>query len=106
VGKIVISENVSVDGVIPDREDWFTRIGDKDREEWAKVGSRRRWAPRRCCWGDLPTRGSSRVAGHPVLAGGRTGCEACPSAGPSWGCLPGRDLVDRWLIRRSCRRTS
>jgi dihydrofolate reductase len=46
MGKIVISENVSLDGVIQDdpagedgvgRGSWFTRIGDKDREEWAKL---------------------------------------------------------------------
>jgi dihydrofolate reductase len=43
MGKIVISENVSLDGVIQAGEDgfergsWFTRIGDKDREEWAKA---------------------------------------------------------------------
>jgi dihydrofolate reductase len=43
MGKIVISENVSLDGVIQTdgegfgRGDWFTRIGDRDREEWAKV---------------------------------------------------------------------
>jgi dihydrofolate reductase len=45
MGKIVISENVSLDGVIQDptgedgfeRGSWFTRIGDKDRERWAKA---------------------------------------------------------------------
>jgi dihydrofolate reductase len=46
MGKIVISENVSLDGVIQDdptgadglgRGSWFTRIGDKDREQWAKL---------------------------------------------------------------------
>jgi dihydrofolate reductase len=45
MGKIVISENVSLDGVIevPTGEDglgrgsWVTRIGDRDREEWAEV---------------------------------------------------------------------
>jgi dihydrofolate reductase len=44
MGKIVISENVTLDGVIqePTGEDglgrsWFTRIGGKNREEWAKV---------------------------------------------------------------------
>jgi len=44
MGKIVISENVTLDGVIqdPTNEDglgrsWFTQIGDKTREEWAKV---------------------------------------------------------------------
>jgi dihydrofolate reductase len=45
MGKIVISENVSLDGVIQDprgeeglgRGDWFDRIGDRDREEWAEA---------------------------------------------------------------------
>ena len=45
MGKLVISENISLDGVIqvPTGEDgsgrgsWVTRIGDEDREEWAKV---------------------------------------------------------------------
>jgi dihydrofolate reductase len=46
MGKIVISENVSLDGVVQDptgeegfrHGGWFTQIGDKDREGWAKVG--------------------------------------------------------------------
>ncbi|MEV6639244.1 dihydrofolate reductase family protein [Amycolatopsis sp. NPDC051371] len=45
MGKIIISENVTLDGVIQDptgeegtgRGSWFTWIGDRDREEWAKV---------------------------------------------------------------------
>ncbi|TDV44219.1 dihydrofolate reductase family protein [Actinophytocola oryzae] len=45
MGKIVISENISLDGVIQDptgedgheRGGWFTRMGRTDREEWAKV---------------------------------------------------------------------
>jgi dihydrofolate reductase len=45
MGKLIISENVSLDGVIQDptgdgglgRGSWFTAIGDKDREQWAKV---------------------------------------------------------------------
>jgi dihydrofolate reductase len=45
VGKIVISENVSLDGVVQDptgeegfrRGGWFLRIGAFDRDEWAKV---------------------------------------------------------------------
>ena len=45
MGKIVISENVSLDGVIQDPTGeegfrlggWFGQVGDKDREEWAKV---------------------------------------------------------------------
>jgi dihydrofolate reductase len=45
MGKIVISENVSLDGVVQDptgdegfrHGGWFGQIGDKDREAWAKV---------------------------------------------------------------------
>ena len=46
MGKIVISENVTLDGVVQDPTGeeghrfggWFSQIGDKDREAWAKVG--------------------------------------------------------------------
>ena len=46
MGKIVISENVSLDGVVQDPTGeegfsfggWFGQIGDKDREGWAKAG--------------------------------------------------------------------
>ncbi|MEU4704382.1 dihydrofolate reductase family protein [Nonomuraea dietziae] len=45
MGKLVISENVSLDGVIQDPTGeegfrfggWFGRMGDKDREAWARV---------------------------------------------------------------------
>lgn len=45
MGKIIVSENVSLDGVVQDptgdegftHGGWFVQIGDKDREEWAKV---------------------------------------------------------------------
>ena len=45
MGKIVVSENVSLDGVAQDptgeegfrHGGWFGRIGDKDREAWAKM---------------------------------------------------------------------
>lgn len=45
MGEIVISENVSLDGVVQDptgeegfrHGGWFGQIGDKDREAWAKV---------------------------------------------------------------------
>jgi dihydrofolate reductase len=41
MGKIVISENVTLDGVVQADEEgsdsWFARLGDKDREEWARV---------------------------------------------------------------------
>jgi dihydrofolate reductase len=46
MGKIVVSENVTLDGVVQDptgeegsrHGGWFAQIGDKDREGWAKVG--------------------------------------------------------------------
>ena len=46
MGKIVVSENVTLDGVVQDptgEEDfrhggWFAQVGDRDREAWAKVG--------------------------------------------------------------------
>src|SRR6266498_1016222 len=45
MAKIVISENVSLDGVVEDptgeegfrHGGWFNQFGNKDREEWAKV---------------------------------------------------------------------
>ena len=45
MGKIVISTNVSLDGVVQDptgeegfrHGGWFGQIGDKDREEWARI---------------------------------------------------------------------
>ena len=45
MGRIVVSENVSLDGVVEDptgeegfrHGGWFGRIGAEDREEWAKV---------------------------------------------------------------------
>jgi dihydrofolate reductase len=45
MGKIVISENVSLDGVVQDptgeegfrHGGWFVQIGDSDRAEWGKV---------------------------------------------------------------------
>ena len=45
MGKIIISENASLDGVVQDptgeegfrHGGWFRQIGDKDREAWAKV---------------------------------------------------------------------
>ncbi len=47
MGRIVVSENVSLDGVVQDptgeegfsRGGWFTKIADSDREAWAKVES-------------------------------------------------------------------
>ena len=49
MGKIVISTNVSLDGVVQDpdgqegfrRGGWFGQFGGKDLEAWAKVEFRR-----------------------------------------------------------------
>ena len=46
MGKIVVSENVTVDGVVQDptgeegfrHGGWFAQVEDRDREAWAKVG--------------------------------------------------------------------
>ncbi len=46
MGKLVISENVTLDGVVQDptgeegfrHGGWFAQVGDKDRQAWAKVG--------------------------------------------------------------------
>ena len=45
MGRVVVSENISLDGVIQDptgeegfsRGGWFDQIANKDRDEWAKV---------------------------------------------------------------------
>ena len=45
MGKIIVSENTTLDGVVQDptgeegsrHGGWFTQIGDQDHEEWAKV---------------------------------------------------------------------
>jgi dihydrofolate reductase len=45
MGKIIVSQNVSLDGVVEDptgedgfrRGGWFNQIGDEDREAWAEV---------------------------------------------------------------------
>ena len=48
MGKIVISENMTLDGVIQDptgddgfaRGGWFNRIADEDHQAWAEVETR------------------------------------------------------------------
>jgi dihydrofolate reductase len=45
MGRIIVSENISLDGVIEDprgeeglgRGDWFAWVSEKDREQWAQV---------------------------------------------------------------------
>jgi hypothetical protein len=80
MGKIVISENVSLDGVVQDPTGeeghrfggWFNQIGDKDREAWAKVGFDEALGAEAFCWAGGPTSGSP-PGGCRGAASGRTG---------------------------------
>ena len=80
MGKIVVSENVSLDGVVQDptgeegfeRGGWFLRISDRDRAAWAGAGLRRPSRARPCCLAGEP-RSTSPRGGHRVPARGRTG---------------------------------
>jgi dihydrofolate reductase len=37
MGKIVVSENVTLDGVVEDYRGWFGGFGGRDYDEWAKI---------------------------------------------------------------------
>jgi hypothetical protein len=62
MGKIVISENVSLDGVVEDptgeegfrHGGWFSQFGDQDREAWAEVGGQVEPATRSRCASSTP----------------------------------------------------
>ena len=80
MGKLVVSENVTLDGVIEDPAGiegfrlggWLGRIGDRGRDQAAKVGLTRRLAPRLSC--SVGGRTSSwPVAGRLGVATWRTG---------------------------------
>ena len=82
MGKIVISTNVSLDGVVqdPDGEEgfrlggWFGEFGGKDLEEWTRVSFQEALGARRpCCWASGPTRGSRRGGHRSAVASGPTG---------------------------------
>ena len=78
MGTIVISENVTLDGVIQDPAgDEGFRLGGwvgliKDRPELGKLALDEALAPRPCCWVGGATSGSPR-GGHPAQASWRTG---------------------------------
>jgi hypothetical protein len=80
MGKIVISENVSLDGVVQDptgdegfrHGGWFGQIEDKDREEAAKVLLDEALGTEAMLLGRAATSSSPR-GGHPGLAPWRTG---------------------------------
>jgi hypothetical protein len=79
MGKIIISENVTLDGVIQDptgdegfrHGGWVGRIGDRGRKEAAKVVLDEALGTEPCCWVDAAT-SSSPGGGHPGLASWRT----------------------------------
>ena len=80
MGKIVISENVTLDGVVQDpagaegfgRGGWVGRVGERVAKRRPRNCSTRRWAPRPSCSVGEPTSSSPR-GGHPGVASWRTG---------------------------------
>ena len=77
MGKIVMSDNVSLDGVVQDPAgDEGFRVGGwvgviAGRPELAKFTLDEALAPRLCCWVGGATSGSPR-GGHPAVASWRT----------------------------------
>src|SRR5579859_2004083 len=99
MGKIVISENVSLDGVVQDptgeegfrHGGWFLQVGDKDREEWGKVEfeealgaealllGRRSYEYFAAGWASRPGEWADRLRSLPKYIVSST-----PLAGPDW----------------------
>jgi len=99
MGKIVISENVSLDGVVQDptgeegfrHGGWFLQVGDKDREEWGKVEfeealgaealllGRRSYEYFAAGWASRPGEWADRLRSLPKYVVSST-----PLAGPDW----------------------
>ena len=78
MGKLVISENVTLDGVVQDPAgDEGFRVGGwvgliRTAQNSASSRSTRPSAPRPCCWAGEATSGSPH-GGHPGVASWRTG---------------------------------
>jgi dihydrofolate reductase len=99
MGKLVINENVSLDGVIQDptgeegfrHGGWFLQVGDKDREEWSKVEfqqslgtealllGRRSYEYFAARWSSRPGEWADRLRSLPKYVVSST-----PLAGPDW----------------------
>jgi dihydrofolate reductase len=99
MGKIVINENVSLDGVVQDptgeegfrHGGWFLEVGDKDREEWGKVEfqealgtealllGRRSYEYFAARWSSRPGEWADRLRSLPKYVVSST-----PLAGPDW----------------------
>ena len=79
MGKIVITTNISLDGVVedPDGQEgstlggWFGQFGGKDLEGWAKVETEEALGAEALLLGGEATSGSQRV-GFPEAASGQT----------------------------------
>lgn len=80
MGKLVISENVSLDGVVQDptgqegfeRGGWFLEVGEQDREAWGRLELEEARAATALLLAGAATSGSRRD-GRPEAASGRTG---------------------------------
>jgi hypothetical protein len=80
MGKIIISENVSLDGVVQDPAGdegfrvggWVGRVGDRGREEAVKVLLDEALRARALLFGRRSCKPSPR-GGHPAVANWRTG---------------------------------
>jgi dihydrofolate reductase len=99
MGKIVINENVSLDGVVQDptgeegfrHGGWFLQVGDKDREEWGKLEfqqslgtdalllGRRSYEYFAARWSSRPGEWADRLRSLPKYVVSST-----PLAGPDW----------------------
>jgi dihydrofolate reductase len=99
MGKIVISENVTLDGVVQDptgeegfrHGGWFLQVEDEDRQEWGKIEfqealgaealllGRRSYQYFATGWSSRPGEWADRLRGLPKYVVSST-----PLAGPSW----------------------
>ena len=111
MGKIVINENVSLDGVAQDptgeegfrHGGWFLQVGDKDREEWGKVEfqealgtealllGRRTYEYFAARWSSRPGEWADRLRSLPKYVVSST-----PLVGPDWknAAVLERDVVN------------
>jgi dihydrofolate reductase len=111
MGKIVINENVSLDGVVQDptgeegfrHGGWFLQVGDKDREEWGKVElqealgtealllGRRSYEYFAARWSSRPGEWADRLRSLPKYVVSST-----PLVGPDWtnAAVLERDVVN------------
>jgi len=78
MGKIIISENASLDGVVQDPTGeegfrfggWFAKVGDNDRQAWARLGAEEAISAKALLLGASATNGSPGV-GWAARARGR-----------------------------------